>query len=463
MFRSVKIKLFLWFFLTFSLILSATGFFIYRELGGIVIESIDNHLHSEIQFIANLLEVEKGKIEVELQEASVGEYTVPYSGHYYQVVSEDDIILVKSPSLADSILPLSPIESLPRNAPRFETSTGPKTQPLRLMSQLFTIQNKPIIIQAAEDLSDSYRIIDSFRSVILLILLGVFLLSGLGGLFIAGMALRPLNVFSKKIGLITEKNLNERVLIEGLDTELKQLAKSFNATLERLEQSFLMQRQFLADASHELRTPTSVIKSYCEVTLKQERKVEEYQSALKVINEVVTKISFLIDKILEVSRLDSQMVMRPEKLDIMDVLKDVYHLMLPLAEKNGITIALHGELKTVVNGDRERLVEMFTNIVDNAIKYNQAGGRVDIELCLINKKDASISIADTGIGMPQEEVDRIFERFYRIDTSRGEIAGSGLGLSIAKAIAEAHHGRIIVQSEIGTGSIFKIYIPLVFQ
>lgn len=455
---SIKVKLLLWLLFILSITFAATGLFLYYELKKIVIGSIDSHLHSETQFLASLLEVERDELEWELKEASVGEYSIPFSGHYYQIVLGEGEVLVKSPSLADRSLPFS-IES-PLDIPHYENASGPRGEPLRLMNLPLQLPTGKVTIQAAEGLKDSYDLINSFRNTILMVFPGVFILSVVGGLLITGLSLRPIEVFSRRVGTITERNLNERVDTEGVDKELRQLATSFNRTLERLEDSFLRQRQFFSNASHELRTPVSVIKSQCEVTLKKERSFTEYQEVLKTIHEMVTRMSGLIERILEVSRLDMPGgVLRQENLNLMGILEDVYKLIAPLAEGHQIGISLKGEKGAVILGDRERLIELFTNIVDNAIKYNQPGGRVEMGLETL-KGEVVVIIMDTGIGIPKNEVDRIFDRFYRIDTSRGRVAGSGLGLSIVRAIAEAHQGRIEVKSEVGKGSIFKVYLPV---
>ena len=228
--------------------------------------------------------------------------------------------------------------------------------------------------------------------------------------------------------------------------------------LKRLEESFLKQSQFLSDASHDLKTPATVIKSYCDVTLSRERTPSEYKDAMENISEMANRISVIISRILEISRLESKTYsLNIMDVDLKDLIGNVLKLLEPSASAKEIKMSLSGE-DIKVRGDRERLTEAFINIIDNAIKYNKNSGSVEIKTGS-KEGQAIISVEDTGIGIPESEKERIFDRFFRVDTSRSVVAGSGLGLSIVKAIINAHSGSIEVESEVGKGSIFKIFLP----
>lgn len=232
--------------------------------------------------------------------------------------------------------------------------------------------------------------------------------------------------------------------------------------LWRIGDAFAKQKRFLSDASHELRTPTSVIKSYCDVTLKKEREKKEYEDALNVIRDTAEKMILLIQKILDAARLEARdaLLLKKETVDIGSILNAVYKLMLPIADEKGIKILAVGDAKGInISGDKERLTELFINLVDNAIKYNRKNGRVILSSDVKNGA-VIVTISDTGIGIPEEDLSKIFDRFYRVDKSRSEVNGAGLGLSIAKAIVEAHNGSIEAASTVGKGSTFKIALPL---
>ncbi|MBI1910381.1 MAG: HAMP domain-containing protein [Deltaproteobacteria bacterium] len=461
MLNSIKLKLVVLFLLVFSLFFTGLEIFLYYKLEEVTIHLADEHMEAEVQTLANLLAVEEvqGQLESELQELSTavtGVYSEKLSGHYYQLVDQNGNILVRSPSLALAS------ESLPfirgTHAADFRTISGPGGVPIRMITQSFDFSMGTLTFQAGDSLEDTQELLGSFRNIVLAIFPAVFIICGIGVFVMTGWALRSLKTFSAKVGQITEENLNDRLEERGVVNELKPLANSFNTMLGRLEASFSRQKQFLSDASHELRTPTSIIKSFCDVTLSRDRQASDYKEAIRKIGDTVNRMCDIINRILVISRLDNKTIQfKPVKIDLMDLMKDVLKLIEPSANNRGIKIKIDGQ-GVLIKGDREGLTEVFTNIVENAIKYNKKDGFVDID---VNEglEQAVISIEDSGIGIPEEEKERIFDRFYRVDASRGVTVGSGLGLSIVRTIIEAHGGRVEVKSEIGKGSKFQVFLP----
>lgn len=462
MFNSIKFRLVVWFLVVFSIFFTGIELFLYYKLEEVTVRLADEHLSSEVDTLANLMAIEEaqGQLESELQElasAVTGVYAERLSGHYYQIVSTDGKILVRSPSLFlsdDAILPV--VRSASNED--FRDVTVPNIGTVRLKSQTFNFSIGTLTFQAADTLEDTHKLLSSFRNIVLSIFPFVFIVCGIGVFLLTGWALRALKAFTAKIGQITEENLSERVEERGVVTELKPLAASFNTMLGRLEESFSRQKQFLSDASHELRTPTSIIKSFCDVTLARERASNDYKEAIRKIGETVNRMCDIINRILVISRLDNKTILfKPVKIDLMDLMKDVLKLIEPSAANKGVGIKLGGRGVTV-KGDREGLTEVFTNIVENAIKYNKPQGSVNIDVSE-NPEQAAVTVEDTGIGIPEGEKEKIFDRFYRIDASRGVTVGSGLGLSIVRTIIEAHGGTVEVKSELGKGTAFTVTLP----
>lgn len=462
MFNSIKFKLVILFLVVFSFFFTGIEIFLYYKLEDLTIQLADEHVTNEIETLANLMAVEEaqGQLESELAElagATTGVYSQKLSGHYYQVVSSDGHVLVRSPSLglADSSLPL--VDS--STVPDYRSVIGPGGEPLRMVSRTYDFSIGKLTFQAADSLEETYELLSSFRNIVLAIFPAVFIICGMGVFVMTGFALRSLKTFSAKVGQITEKNLSERIEERGAPAELKPLATSFNTMLGRLEESFSRQKQFLSDASHELRTPTSIIKSFCDVTLSRERQAADYKESIKKIGDTVNRMCDIINRILVISRMDTRtLLFNPVKMDLRDIMRDVLKLIDPSAVNKGVVIKLNGPSVTV-KGDREGLTEVFTNIVENAIKYNRPQGKVDIDISEFHGW-ASVVVEDTGIGIPEGETEKIFDRFYRVDASRGVTVGSGLGLSIVRTIVEAHGGRVEVKSEAGKGTTFTVYIPL---
>ncbi|MDT8318694.1 MAG: ATP-binding protein [bacterium] len=456
MLSSIKGRLALWFFIIFSIIFSTFGVFLYHNIEKILIGSVDSHLHSEVQLILGLLDVDAEEGEAELSEAAVGEYALPLSGHYYQLTAADGTIITLSPSLSivGTSLPL-PEKS---RAPLFSSVTGPDKGPMRLLIQTFELPTGELTIQAGESLEETHLLLERFKNTIALILPVCFLVSIAGIILITRLSLKRVDLFARKIETITEKNLAERVDEVSLEQELKPLAASFNTMMGRIEKSFETQRRFLADASHDLKTPQSVIKTRCDVTLSKEREKDEYIEALETIRRHVDKMTDLTNRILKVSALESDtLIMEKEELDLARIIDAVVKDMKSM---RNVSIDINGEEKLKVCGDRAMLTEMFSNLIGNALKYNVENGSVDVKL-LHQGNEAVVSVKDSGIGIAADKLGRIFDRFYRADKSRGVTEGSGLGLSIVKAIIENHGGRIEAVSEPGSGSCFSIYLPAI--
>ncbi|MBI5234408.1 MAG: hypothetical protein HY880_08645 [Deltaproteobacteria bacterium] len=462
MFSSIRLRLIAWFVLVFSIVFTGLGLFLYYKLRETVIGSVDRHIESEVTLLAGILakEIEHGHLDEginEITSAATGEYSVPLSGHYYQLVTADGRVIGRSPSLslADKSLPIT-AETL---EPVYTSITGPEGKSLRMMSRTFEFDIVGrLTFQAADPLEDAYFVLRSFRNMIILVIPGIFLVSVCGIYFIANWAFGAINIFSEKVEHITERSLGERLDEYNADKELKPLARGFNIMIENMEKSFDRQKQFLSNASHELRTPTSVIKSYCDVMLKRERSAEEYRDALSKVSEVVDRMCVIINQILEISRTDSKSLnLRLANVSLSEIMRTVFRIVEHNAVKKNVKINMVGAESDII-GDRWMLTEVFINLIDNAVKYNRPGGSVDIDISR-NNGWSVVTVEDTGIGIPEADRDKIFDRFYRVDYSRSGEPGSGLGLSIVRAIVERHNGRIEVESELGKGACFRVFLP----
>ncbi len=255
-------------------------------------------------------------------------------------------------------------------------------------------------------------------------------------------------------------NLGQRIPVSEVKDEIGQLALTFNAMMDRLESSFTQMRQFSSDASHELRTPLTVLKGQSELALGKERKPEEYQEVISSNLEEVQYMSKVLEDLFLLSKSDeNQIALDCESVNLKPLIEEVCkHAEIIASEKNiKIVIAYLEELQ--VYGDPVRLRQMVWNVVINGIKYTQHGGEVKISVQ--GKGDGVlIIIQDNGIGISEEELPLIFNRFYRVDKARSrQEGGTGLGLSICKFIVDAHKGSITIESKLGKGTKFKITLP----
>ncbi len=287
------------------------------------------------------------------------------------------------------------------------------------------------------------------------------LLAGSGGWLLARRALRPVDRMTEAARRISAEHLDERVHTIGTGDELDRLATTLNDMLGRLDVAFRQIRQFSTDASHELQTPLTILQGEIEVALRAPRTPDEYRRVLTSALEESARIASLVEGLLLLSRADAGVLrMDHQPVDLAHLVAEVRAHIQVLADARGVTLDLGLLTPMTIQGDRQHLRRLLLNLVDNSIKYTPAAGRVTLAL----HKDgawAVLCVSDTGIGLTPEERERIFQRFYRTPAavSRGE-EGSGLGLCIARSIAEAHGGYIQVDSAEGHGSTFTVRLPL---
>lgn len=297
-------------------------------------------------------------------------------------------------------------------------------------------------------------------SKVSLVLLPLLVLLALaGGYLIAKRMLRPVEQISEAASRISRgDDLKKRIdLGEGRD-ELHRLADSFNEMIARLDRAFEAERQFTSDASHELRTPMSVIMAQCEYSLEEERDAEEYRQALGVIQRQGRKMSKLINDMLDFIRLEIKKDSYPKKpVDMTELTESLCDDMALIQEK-GIMLTYEAEKGVTVIGNGELLARLLTNLVSNAYRYGRENGHIHVRLETCGRSVA-LSVADDGIGIAPEEQEKIFRRFYQVDGSRTG-TGTGLGLSMAWEIAQFHGGSVRLESTPGQGSTFTFVMPL---
>ena len=294
-------------------------------------------------------------------------------------------------------------------------------------------------------------------------IIGICCLTALGGVsiyFLSRKMLKPVDRVSSLAARISSTNLKERINYAGPDDEIKRLADTFDGMLGRLENSFESQKQFIQDASHELRTPIAIAQTNIEV-LEMDNKVtvKDYERLMGILKMNLERMSTLSEKLLLLSESEQRQT-NWSTVDLAPLLTELTTELKTRASEKSINLELAPiEQSIPVFGDAFRLKQALVNLVDNAIKYSKPGGEVKISA---GADDAQvvIEIKDNGIGISQADQQRIFERFYRVDKSRSRAqGGSGLGLAIVKKIAEEHGGTVSVESTLGEGSVFSITLP----
>lgn len=287
------------------------------------------------------------------------------------------------------------------------------------------------------------------------------LLSLLGGVitfFISGHALKPLCDFSKKIEEVQAQNLSDSRIEENKFSELNQLSVSYNKMLERLSEAFKLQRQFTANAAHELRTPLAVMQLQIDLynSSKHPNNDTSAQQTISMITEQTERLSKMVRTLLDMSEL--QTIARDEEIAISALVEEILADLEPLAQEKGINLIEKCD-NVLLMGSDILIYRLVYNLVENAIKYNFSGGTVTVNATQQNSQ-LHLTVEDTGNGIPEELKERIFEPFFRLDKSRSrELGGVGLGLALVREIVRVHNGSILVKNNANSGTTFEVIFP----
>ncbi len=328
----------------------------------------------------------------------------------------------------------------------------------------FEFSGKTYTLIILQSLHPQKEMLEEVTSTFAWVIPIAILLASLGGYFLARKSLAPVVAMSSQAGRIGAANLHERLAVQNEKDELGHLARSFNSLLDRLSQSFERQQRFMADASHELRTPVAILRGESEVALSQKvRSAEEYRESLGILHQESARLTHIVEDLFTLTRADAgQYPLQPRDFYLDELAGECVHSARTLALARKVSLNFEEASESPIHADESLLRRMVLNLLDNAIKYTSEGGRVTVS-CRRLGREYALSITDTGRGIPADLQPRIFERFFRADKARSRAendgGGAGLGLSISRWIAEAHHGRLELTRSDSTGSTFTAYLP----
>ncbi len=342
----------------------------------------------------------------------------------------------------------------------------PGIRTLHVNGEAYRILTEPVIVgtlQLGAPLSAFNKVVEDFTWTVLLASPGLLILSGIGGYWLSGRALAPVETITKTAQEINAQDLSLRLPVRGSRDELDRLSETLNGMFARLETAFRRITDFTADASHELRTPVAVIRTTAELTRSKPRTNAEYEKALDSILAESEHTTALIEDLLLLARADSPgQALASEPLDLMEVAEAATQEATVLANARGVRLTAALPEPVPFRGDHESLRRMLLALLDNAVKYTPSGGTIRLTLRVIGS-EAEVTVRDSGTGIAPEDLPHLFERFYRASKDRrrdGGRGGAGLGLSIAQWIARQHRGEISVVSLPGEGAQFLVRLPL---
>jgi heavy metal sensor kinase len=334
-------------------------------------------------------------------------------------------------------------------------------QPVRMLTARVEVGGQPYSVEVAWPVGEFQEALNQFRWTALLIIPCGIVAAAIGGYWISRRALAPVDHIARTARAITAQELGRRLDVPATGDELQRLSETLNDMLARLETAFAETTRFTADASHELRSPVSLIRTTAEVALRRPRSGEEYRQALEGILQESERTSGLVQDLLTLTRADAGVDgWSLSRVDLRALVGALREQLGALCEGRGLTLHLDAPEQSVfVDGEQAALARMVVILADNAAKYTPASGEVRVTLRTVDGT-AEIEVADTGMGISAEDLPRVFERFYRADKARSrESGGAGLGLSIAKWIVDRHGGRITIESEAGKGCLVRVQLP----
>ena len=488
---SIRVQLTLWFILVFAVLILVFGAIFYVNLRTSLETSFDNSLVQRTQQIAAGIDEEKGTITIHDvtgalpglvdpdANSSSEETPTPLASSTGKTFADVNLgTLVRILNARGGTVYVSPA-FLALDTPSISVSqplhggTWQGTVSAR-NGQTVGLYSSPLVdtgvvygvVQVGESLGPLDNTMRSVVIELLLIAPFVLLLGAIGSYWLSARAFAPIKRLTRTARRIEVGDLHERVPVPHSKDEVHSLALTFNEMIGRLDKAFTRQHRFVADASHELRTPVAAIRSMTDVALAQNKPAdsEEYLTILRDVNVQAEQLSHLISDLLELARTDENQLLlehEPVRLDLLTA--DVAATIETLAAEHGITVEVVTHGPVTVLGDEVRLIQVLMNLIDNAIAYTNAGGKVVLEVSIQNQK-ACLSIRDTGIGIAAEHLEHIFERFYRVDPARSRaVGGTGLGLAIIEWFIHAHDGNISVESQVGKGTTFTVTLPIATQ
>ncbi len=341
-----------------------------------------------------------------------------------------------------------------------ETSSGSA----RVRAESLVVDGRTYLLAGRYPLREAEQTMDGIRRMFAVAIPMLILAAGASGFFLARRSLAPVASMAEHAADISATNLHERMPVSGGD-ELVRLATVINALLDRLEASFEQQRRFMADASHELRTPTAIVRTEADVTLSRVHRDEpEYRASVGIMRDAARRLTRIVDDLFLLARSDAgHLVVQRAAMHLEDVIDDVIRSVRPIADQSGVHVELVEAIEAPLVGDADLLGRLLLNLLDNAIKHSPSDSVVTVRM-VAREQMLAVTVTDEGVGIPTDAQARVFDRFFRVDASRtreetSHTSGAGLGLAIARRIAEAHQGLLELAESRPGRTVFRLSLP----
>ncbi|MFI5253078.1 MAG: sensor histidine kinase [Bacteroidota bacterium] len=457
---TIKTKIILLYTLATGVILGLFAFYIYENYKEAELATIDARLESYAARLSTILEESGDEPGSPDPKILIGNYSKNFPGIRIQLSDRSGNILAGDGSISGKTA-LARERSFIENR-HFEDIIAGEGAYRSIWVPVDVNDRDVSTLQIASPLSEYENNLFQLRIIFFIIIPCGLLSMAIAAHFITGYAFRPMLGMVETAKTITGSNLHRRLTLPRAHDEVRTLGETLNDMIERIRASFDSQKQFIADASHEIRTPLTVMCSELEYAA-QHTSEASVKECLQTSLAEIDRLTKLADGLLMLAKLDSsQLTLTKQIFRLDELLIECIQFVSPMAEKKKIRIRINLEEPVEIFADREKIKSIIFNLLDNAIKYSCPDTVVTASLSPINieNKSATLSIADEGVGIPENAIPNIFKRFYRVDSSRTENPGSGLGLAIVDRLVALHEGKISVQSKVGEGSAFSIFLPI---
>jgi heavy metal sensor kinase len=457
--HSLALRLTLWYAGIFLVSAGIAFAFFYYLITSTIRGRTDQDLLAEVRSFSSVMlrqGIEAVKRQAVLESQAAGEKKI-----FIQLVYPDGRVFSSSNMSYFHNIPVATeaiSRMLDQGEPLFATVSSPdRSHEIRVV---YALLGPGLIVHLGQAMDDLTRIIDAFQRTFVAIMAVLFILAAVIGWFMARRALAGVENVTRTARRISGSSLTERVPVTGREDEIDQLAVTFNQMLDRIQTLVSGIKEMTDNIAHDLKSPITRIRGEAELTLVGSGSREEYEAAAASAIEECDRLIEMINTMLFISRTEAG-VTQPERaeMDIAALVRDACRLFKAPAEEKGITLDGRGPERLALSGDIRLLQRMIGNLLDNAIKYTSANGRVEVAVRSPAGGRVEIEVRDTGPGISATDLPHVFERFYRGDPSRS-LTGAGLGLSFARAVARAHGGDITAASSPGDGSTFTVTLPV---
>ena len=467
---SIRVRLTLWYSLLLAAPLVAFSILSYAAFSRALVSGTDRFIGEALEAFTRELGAERRTgLSLEqamfttVHEVRFRELHIVIFDHEWRVVAtagpRDE-----TPDVVDNQSIISALQAPGVVAPPARITVPARGGAQRLHAQPLVVDSQSFVVAGQYPLREAEQMMGSIRRMFGIAIPLIILVAAISGWFLAQRSLAPVTSMATYAAEISATNLHERLPVSGGD-ELVRLAKVINDLLDRLQRSFEQQKRFMADASHELRTPTAIVRTEADVTLSREHRGEaEYRESVRIMRDASQRMARIVDDLFLLARADAgHLVLRASPIYLEEVVDNATRSIRHLAERNGVSIVLDDLVEAPVHGDADLLGRLLLNLLDNAIKHSPNGGTIHVRLAR-RGGEYQVSVTDQGPGIPPESRNRVFERFFRADDARvrdesGNTTGAGLGLAIARRIAEIHGGTLELVDSGPGHTEFRFILP----